>query len=114
MPAGGRHRCLCYRAFDDHHLEWLERSGEASMAGPSTPPSPESTDLSLIPRGASLQLVPRSLLGMLWLQTYFDPSTWDLICSGEVRISADSSLVLQRDATAAGLAVERLQAPAAA
>ena len=84
------------------------------MAGDSTPPAHRSHDLSLIRRGSSFQLVPRSLIGMLWLQTHFERSTWDLICSGEVRVSAESSLGLHRDATAAGLIVELLQAPATA
>jgi hypothetical protein len=50
---------------------------------------------------------------MLWLQTHFESSTWEQVCSGQVRISAGSSVDLQDDALAAGLSVHRLTAPAA-
>ena len=73
-----------------------------------------AADLSLISRGDSFQLVPRTVLAMLWLQTHFESSTWELVCSGEVRISATSSRQLQRDASAAGLSVHRIEAPAPA
>ena len=73
-----------------------------------------SPDLRLTGMGDSFQLCATSVLGMLWLQTHFETSTWDLICSGSVRISAESSLGLQRDACAAGLLVTRITAPTAA
>jgi hypothetical protein len=67
-----------------------------------------SHDLCLGEINGSFRLVPCSVMGMLWLQTHFETDTWDLICSGQVRISRDSSLDLQRDAEAAGLRVERI------
>ena len=74
-----------------------------------SPSSPEPcTDLSLTPKGDSYQLVARSVLGMLWLQTHFETSTWDLICSGAVRLKADSCDHLCSDARDAGLNVARL------
>ena len=63
-------------------------------------------DLKLKGFGDSYQLSATSVLGMLWLQTHFETTTWDLICSGTVRISASSSAGLQRDAAAAGLTVQ--------
>ena len=72
-----------------------------------------AADLTLIRRGDSFQLCAGSVIGMLWLQTHFETSTWDLICTGQVRISADSSLNLQDDALTAGLRVQRLTAPTA-
>jgi len=66
------------------------------------------TDLSLTATGGSFQLMPRSVMGMLWLQTHFETSTWDLICSGTVRLKADSCDHLCSDAREAGLNVARL------
>ena len=45
---------------------------------------------------------------MLWLQTHFETSTWDLICSGAVRLKAESCNHLCSDALEAGLNVARL------
>ena len=84
---------------------------------PELPPevTPElMPDLRLTGIGDSFQLTATSVLGMLWLQSHFETSTWDLICSGSVRISAESSLSLQRDASAAGLEVRRIPAPTTA
>jgi hypothetical protein len=67
-----------------------------------------STDLSLTAKGDTYQLLPRSVMGMLWLQTHFETSTWDLICSGAVRLKADSCDHLCSDAVDAGLNVARL------
>ena len=66
------------------------------------------TDLSLTAKGDSYQLLPRSVMGMLWLQTHFETSTWDLICSGAVRLKAESCNHLCSDALEAGLNVARL------
>ncbi len=68
------------------------------------------TDLSLTPKGDSYQLLPRSVVGMVWLQTHFETSTWDLICSGAVRLKAESCDALCRDASTAGLNVAKLPA----
>ena len=68
------------------------------------------TDLSLTPKGDSYQLLPRSVMGMLWLQTHFDTSTWDLICAGAVRLKTESCDALCRDASSAGLNVMRIPA----
>ena len=48
-----------------------------------------AADLTLIRRGDSFQLCAGSVIGMLWLQTHLETSTWDLICTGQVRISGD-------------------------
>ena len=66
------------------------------------------TDLSLTANGDTYQLLPRSVMGMLWLQTHFETSTWDLICSGAVRLKAESCDHLCSDAVDAGLNVARL------
>ena len=68
------------------------------------------TDLSLTPKGDSFQLLPRSVIGMLWLQTHFEVETWDLICAGSVRLKTESCDQLCRDARSAGLNVARIPA----
>lgn len=73
-----------------------------------------SSDLCLTAMNGSFRLEPMSIVGMIWLQTHFETDTWDLICSGTVRISAESSRNLQRDAMAAGLIVQRIQVQAPA
>ena len=82
-----------------------------STPGPNSTPSLQpNTDLSLTAKGDSYQLVPRSVLGMLWLQTHFDTSTWDLICTGAVRLRSQSCDHLCSDALDAGLNVARIPA----
>ena len=73
-----------------------------------------AADLCLTEMSGSFRLEARSVLGLLWLQTHFESDTWELVCSGDVRISAASSLDLQRDASAAGLTVHRIQVRTAA
>ena len=68
------------------------------------------TDLSLTAKGESFQLMPRSVFGMLWLQTHFETSTWDLLCSGAVRLRGESCEALCRDASSAGLNVAKIPA----
>jgi hypothetical protein len=51
---------------------------------------------------------------MLWLQTHFEATTWDLICTGKVRLNAASMGGLCSDACAAGLVVSRIPALSAA
>ena len=60
-------------------------------------------DLAVLSRGNSVVLQPRSVLGLLWLQTHFESSSWDLICSGQARLRAETRDALCRDAQAAGL-----------
>jgi hypothetical protein len=47
---------------------------------------------------------------MLWLQTHFETSTWELICSGAVRLKGESCEGLCRDASSAGLNVAKIPA----
>ena len=98
-------RLKCHKSADAHPM--------SADITPELPPEvmPElMPDLRLTGMGDSFQLTATSVLGMLWLQTHFETSTWDLICSGTVRISASSSLALQQDACAAGLQVTRIPA----
>jgi hypothetical protein len=68
-------------------------------------------DLALLELDGAVLLQPCSILGLLWLQTHFEPGSWDLICSGSVRLSAASRHHLCSDALAAGLQLSCLSAP---
>jgi len=70
-------------------------------------------DLTLVDCGSSHLLQPCSILGLLWLQTHFEPDSWDLICAGKVRLSSATRESLCRDARAAGLQTSFLAAPSA-
>ncbi|MEN9768120.1 MAG: hypothetical protein RLZZ32_2080 [Cyanobacteriota bacterium] len=69
-------------------------------------------DLSLTGQGDSYRITPRSVLGMLWLQTHFESETWDLICGGQVNLKSDCCDHLCTDALEAGLQVMRIPAVA--
>ncbi|MFZ9229349.1 MAG: hypothetical protein ACO24U_08335 [Prochlorococcaceae cyanobacterium] len=69
------------------------------------------TDLALLELDGSYLLQPRSIVGLLWLQTHFEPQSWDLICSGKVRLSAATRSALCADAKSAGLHLSCLAAP---
>ena len=51
-------------------------------------------------------LKPTSVIGMLWLQTHFENDQWDAIFNHEVIISKESSELLVKDATSAGLLIK--------
>ena len=53
-------------------------------------------------------LRPKSIVGMLWLQTHFDNEQWDAISNNEVIISNENSKLLVHDASRAGLKIESL------
>lgn len=68
-------------------------------------------DLVLLELDSAFLLQPRSVLGLLWLQTHFEPSAWDRIAAGSLRLSAVTRQELCRDALAAGLQLSCLAAP---
>jgi hypothetical protein len=67
-------------------------------------------DLAMAGVGSSYRLLPTSVLGLAWLQTHFETNTWELICSGAVRLQSACVEELCRDAHQAGLAVFRIPA----
>jgi hypothetical protein len=69
-------------------------------------------DLSLTPVASGYRVMPESALGLLWLQTHFEPETWDLVCEGRVRLSTASIDSLCADAREAGLALHGAPVPA--
>ena len=65
-------------------------------------------DISLanIDNKSNKSLKPISVIGMLWLQTHFDNEQWESLSNNEVIISKESSKLLVKDATSAGLKIE--------
>ena len=51
-------------------------------------------------------LRPKSILGMLWLQTHFDNKEWEALSNIQVIISNENSQLLVKDAIDAGLKIE--------
>ena len=69
-------------------------------------------DLSLTPLASGYRVLPESALGLLWLQTHFEPETWDLVCEGQVRLSSASIGSLCDDARDAGLVLDNARVTA--
>jgi|TARA_B100001063_G_C16485309_1_gene414669 hypothetical protein len=60
-------------------------------------------DLSLITEGQTFRLQPESVHGMLWLQTHFEMSHWELLAEGLATLSKTNADELIQDASDAGL-----------
>lgn len=60
-------------------------------------------DLSLITEGQAFRLQPESVHGMLWLQTHFEKSNWELLAEGLATVSQSNADELMEDALNAGL-----------
>ncbi len=65
-------------------------------------------DILLVRIEEHVQIHPASIHGMLWLQTHFEDSEWDVIASNQARIPNEESQFLREDAEAAGLSVNSL------
>ena len=62
--------------------------------------------LANIDNKSNKSLKPISVIGMLWLQTHFDNEQWESLSNNEVIISKESSKLLVKDATSAGLKIQ--------
>ena len=51
-------------------------------------------------------LLPKSAIGMLWLQTHFENDKWEALSNSTVIISEENSKLLIEDATDAGLDIK--------
>jgi hypothetical protein len=60
-------------------------------------------DLSLIVEGQAFRLQPESVHGMLWLQTHFEMSHWELLAEGLATVNQCNADELIEDASNAGL-----------
>ena len=62
-------------------------------------------DISLSDQRNGTQIEPRSVHGILWLQTHFESNHWESICNGLVIIPQNDAEILYEDAQKAGLNV---------
>ncbi|NKB74304.1 MAG: hypothetical protein GKR83_07270 [Synechococcus sp. s2_metabat2_7] len=67
-------------------------------------------DLRLISEGQAFRLQPESVHGMLWLQTHFAKSHWELLAEGLATLSPANVDELIEDASNAGLNLSPLPA----
>ena len=62
-------------------------------------------DISLSDKRNGTQLEPKSVHGILWLQTHFESEHWESISNGLVIIPSEDAEMLGEDAQKAGLNV---------
>ena len=62
-------------------------------------------DIILSEKRNGLQIEPRSVHGILWLQTHFESIHWESISNGLVIIPGNDAKMLSEDAREAGLNV---------
>ena len=64
--------------------------------------------LVTIDNDSNKSLLPKSAIGMLWLQTHFENDQWEALSNSTVIISEENSQLLIEDATNAGLNIKCL------
>ena len=62
-------------------------------------------DISLSDKRNGIQVDPKSVHGILWLQTHFESEHWESISNGLVVIPSHNAEILGEDAQKAGLNV---------
>ena len=62
-------------------------------------------DISLSKKRNGTQIEPKTVHGILWLQTHFESKHWELISNGQVLIPSNDAQMLGEDATNAGINV---------
>ena len=62
-------------------------------------------DISLSDKRNGTQIEPKTVHGILWLQTHFDSDHWESICNGLVIIPSQDAELLGEDAKNAGINV---------
>jgi len=62
--------------------------------------------LITIDNNLNKSLQPKSVIGMLWLQTHFESDQWEALSNNRVVISEENSKLLIEDATNAGINVK--------
>ena len=62
-------------------------------------------DISLSEKRNGTQIEPKTVHGILWLQTHFESQHWELISNGLVIIPTKDAEMLAEDALKAGLNV---------
>ena len=62
-------------------------------------------DISLSDKSNGTQIEPKSVHGILWLQTHFESDHWESLVNGLVIIPANEVQMLCQDASEAGINV---------
>ena len=62
-------------------------------------------DISLSDKRSGTQIEPKSVHGILWLQTHFESEHWEAISNGLVIIPKEDAEMLGEDAQKAGINV---------
>ena len=62
--------------------------------------------LTNVDNNLNKSLTPKSVHGMLWLQTHFENDQWEALSNNAVIISKENSELLVEDATLAGIKIE--------
>ncbi len=62
-------------------------------------------DINLSDQRNGTQIEPKSVHGILWLQTHFESNHWESICHGLVIIPTNDAKMLCEDAQKSGLDV---------
>ncbi len=62
-------------------------------------------DIGFSNNHSGTQIEPKSIHGMLWLQTHFETTHWEAISKGLVILPSLDAQMLSKDATLAGLNV---------
>ena len=62
-------------------------------------------DISLSDKRNGTQIEPKSVHGILWLQTHFESEHWESLSNGLVTIPTKDAKMLGEDATHAGINV---------
>ena len=90
----------------------ISKSGFVSLSTKliiAIPPNRYNTsffmDICLSDKRNGTQIEPKSVHGVLWLQTHFESKHWESICNGLVIIPTKDAEILCEDAQIAGLNV---------
>tara|TARA_B100000700_G_C14736599_1_gene710960 strand:+ start:502 stop:720 length:219 start_codon:yes stop_codon:yes gene_type:complete len=62
-------------------------------------------DILLLEKGESTQVIPKSIHGMLWLQTHFEEEFWEPLACNQVMIPIKDITYMSKDAEESGLFV---------
>ena len=67
-------------------------------------------DISLSDTNRGKLIEPKSVHGILWLQTHFESNHWESLSEGKVIVPSKDGVMLSEDAMAAGLNVNFINA----
>ncbi len=65
-------------------------------------------DISLSDKRNGTQVEPKTVHGILWLQTHFESNHWEAIASEQVILNKNDATLLAQDANKAGLIINSI------